>query len=91
MPAGYPSLDAVSAGGWLPLPRTPLPFPSIVAASRNDPLASYEWVTALAADWHSRVVDLGAVGHLNPASGFGPWPRASELIAALDVLHPQEH
>jgi uncharacterized protein len=91
MPVGYPSLDAVSAGGWLPLPRAPLPFPSIVAASRNDPLASYEWVTALAADWHSRVVDLGAVGHLNPASGFGPWPRASELIAALDVLHPQEH
>ena len=91
MPAGYPALDALSAGGWLPLPRTPLPFPSIVAASRNDPLASYEWVTALAADWHSRVVDLGSVGHLNPASGFGPWPRASELIAALDVLHSQEH
>ena len=91
MPAGYPALDALSAGGWLPLPRTPLPFPSIVAASRNDPLASYEWVTQLAADWHSRMVDLGAVGHLNPASGFGPWPRASELIAALDVLHPREN
>jgi uncharacterized protein len=89
MPAGYPALDALSAGGWLPLPRTPLPFPSIVAASRNDPLASYEWVTGLAKDWHSRLVDLGAVGHLNPASGFGPWPRASELIAALDVLHPR--
>jgi hypothetical protein len=31
------------------------------------------------------------VGHLNPASGFGPWPRALELIAALDVLHPREN
>jgi len=91
MPAGYPAFDALSAGGWLPLPRTPLPFPSIVAASRNDPLASYEWVTALAADWRCRVVDLGAVGHLNPASGFGPWPKAAELIEALDVLHPREN
>ena len=91
MPAGYPARAALSAGGWLPLPRTALPFPSIVAASRNDPLASYEWVTELAADWHSRVVDLGGVGHLNPASGFGRWPRALELIAALDVLHAREN
>jgi len=91
MPAGYPAREALSAGGWLPLPRTPLPFPSIVAASRNDPLASYEWVTQLAGDWHSRVVDLGAVGHLNPASGFGAWPRALELIGALDIPHSQEN
>jgi len=90
LPEGYPSFDALSAGGWLPLSRTALPFPSIVAASRNDPLASYKWVTELAADWHSRVVDLGSVGHLNPASGFGPWPRASELIAALDALYSPE-
>ena len=27
--------------------------------------------------------DLGAVGHLNPASGFGDWPEAVELIAQL--------
>jgi uncharacterized protein len=91
MPAGYPAVDALSAGGWLPLPRAPLAFPSIVAASRNDPLASYEWVSELARDWHSRLVDLGAVGHLNPASGFGPWPRGSELIAALDALHPRRN
>ena len=91
LPAGYPLLDALSAGGWLPLPRAALPFPSIVAASRNDPLATYEWVMQLAGDWHSRVVDLGDVGHLNPASGFGPWPCALELIAALDVLHPREN
>ena len=38
---------------------------------------------ALAAPWGSRVHDLGAVGHLNPASGFGDWPEAVELIAEL--------
>ena len=26
---------------------------------------------------------LGAVGHLNPASGYGEWPQAVELIAEL--------
>ena len=83
MPAGYPSLDALSAGGWLPVPRERLPFRSIVAASRNDPLASYDRALALAAAWGSDCVDLGAVGHLNPASGHGEWPGADELIEAL--------
>ena len=39
MPEGYPTIEELRAGGWLPVPRKPLPFPSIVAASRNDPLA----------------------------------------------------
>lgn len=83
LPSGYPTLDALQKNGWLPCPRRPLPFPSIVAASRNDPLASYERVIGMAADWGSRVVDLGDVGHLNPASGYGPWPMAESLIHEL--------
>lgn len=83
MPAGYPTLDELRAGGWLPVPRARLPFPSLVAASRNDPLASFGRVQELAAQWGSELVDLGEVGHLNPASGYGPWPMASELIARL--------
>jgi predicted alpha/beta hydrolase family esterase len=83
MPEGYPSLEALDAGGWLPVPRERLPFRSIVAASRDDPLASYDRVLALAAQWGSECVDLGAVGHLNPASGFGEWPGVDELLEAL--------
>ena len=83
MPAGYPTLDALRAGGWLPVPRTKLPFPSIVAASRDDPLAAFDRVAALAGDWGSELEDLGRVGHLNPASGFGEWPRAAEFITRL--------
>jgi predicted alpha/beta hydrolase family esterase len=59
-----------------------------VAASRNDPLADYRRVVALAALWQSWLVDLGPVGHLNPASGFGPWPRALSLIDELDIASP---
>ncbi|MGY6036599.1 RBBP9/YdeN family alpha/beta hydrolase [Aeromonas sp. AE23HZ002T15] len=83
-PAQYPSPQAMEADGWHPLPRRPLPFPSLVAMSQNDPLASPAAVRALAADWGSELMDLGAVGHLNPASGFGPWPQAIELVHRLD-------
>lgn len=83
MPAGYPTVDVLDSNGWLPLPRARLPFPSIVAASSNDPLAHLDRTRDLARCWGSRLVELGAVGHLNPNSGFGEWPRAEELIHAL--------
>ena len=83
MPDGYPTLDALEQGGWLPLPRRPLPFPSIVAASADDPLASFERTAELARAWSSRLVGLGRVGHLNPASGFGDWPRALDFVKEL--------
>jgi hypothetical protein len=83
MPEGYPTLAQLDAGGWLPVPRERLPFRSIVVASRNDPLARFDGVAALAADWGSELVDEGLVGHLNPASGFGEWPRAHGFIASL--------
>jgi predicted alpha/beta hydrolase family esterase len=83
LPAEYPSIEELRAHGWLPIPRQPLPFPSIVAASSNDPLANPVRLGSLAASWGSRVHDLGAVGHLNPASGFGDWPEAVKLIHQL--------
>lgn len=83
MPEGYPTVEVLRANGWLPIPRAPLPFPSIVAASTNDPLARFERVIEMAAAWGSRLVDVGAVGHLNPAAGFGEWPRGEELVREL--------
>jgi len=83
LPSGHTSRDELERNGWLPIPRKALPFPSIVAASRNDPLARFDRVSEMAADWGSRFVDLGEVGHLNPAAGFGEWPRAQDLIREL--------
>jgi uncharacterized protein len=85
MPPGYPTRAALQAGGWLPVPRESLGFRSIVAASRNDPLARFERVAGLARAWGSRLDDLGEVGHLNPASGFGPWPQAERYIGELST------
>jgi uncharacterized protein len=85
MPEGYPSIAELDAGGWLPVPRARLPFPSVVAASRNDPLGAFDRVSGLARDWGSRLFDLGEVGHLNPASGFGEWPMAESLVSELEA------
>ncbi|WP_433203519.1 RBBP9/YdeN family alpha/beta hydrolase [Nocardia sp. CA-107356] len=80
LPQGYPSTEELNRNGWNPIPRRRLPFRSVVAASTNDPLACYRRVAGMAEMWGSRLVDLGRVGHLNPASGFGYWPLAEELL-----------
>ena len=51
LPEGYPRFDDLAANGWLPIARTPLPFPALVVASRNDPLAGYAKTTGLAKAW----------------------------------------
>ena len=85
MPAGYPTMDALRAGGWLPVPRSRLPFRTIVGASRDDPLGSFARVVGLANEWGAELDDLGYVGHLNPASGYGEWAGADPLIARLSA------
>lgn len=85
MPDGYPTLAALGASGWLPVPRKALPFPSLVATSDNDPLGELVRIQNLAQDWGSEQIHLGAVGHLNPASGFGEWPLVEDLIRRLDT------
>jgi len=85
MPDGYPTLEALRAGGWLPVPRERLPFRSIVAASRDDPLGAFDRVAELAAAWGSELIDLGEVGHLNPASGYGEWSQAEPFIDRLSA------
>jgi predicted alpha/beta hydrolase family esterase len=83
LPPEYPSIARLREHGWLPIPRRTLPFPSIVAASTDDPLGNPVRVRAMADAWGSRWHSLGAVGHLNPASGYGDWPEAAQLIARL--------
>ncbi|WP_243384043.1 RBBP9/YdeN family alpha/beta hydrolase [Geothrix alkalitolerans] len=67
-----------------PIPRQRLPFQSILAASSDDPFLTPARAHILASDWGARLVDLGPCGHLNLASGHGPWPRGEGLLA--DIL-----
>ncbi|PTL76891.1 alpha/beta hydrolase [Vitiosangium sp. GDMCC 1.1324] len=66
-----------------PIPRQPLPFRSILIASRDDPYASFERSEQMARDWGSRLVDAGPTGHINSASGLGEWPWGQALLREL--------
>ena len=61
-------------------------FRSIVVGSSNDYLASADAVEDMAKAWGSEWVNLGEVGHLNPAAGYGPWPQAEAFIRQLDKI-----
>ena len=83
LPPQYPTLGELEDSGWIPVPRARLPFPSIVAASTDDELSDFDGLRSLAEAWGSRFIDIGPVGHLNPASGYGDWPGAEALLHVL--------
>ncbi len=71
------------ATGFAPMPLSPLPFPSIVAASANDPYVSVARAAEFAAAWGARFEHLGPVGHVNSESGLGDWPEGLALLEGL--------
>lgn len=65
------------------VPREPLPFPSMLVASRNDPYCDFDAADEMAAAWGSVLVDAGESGHINTESGHGPWPEGLTRFATL--------
>jgi predicted alpha/beta hydrolase family esterase len=78
-PGFIPAIDRAFA----PIPRDPLPFPSILVASRTDPHCDYEKAEDMAYSWGSAIVDAGDAGHLNTESGHGPWPEGLMRFAGF--------
>ena len=66
-----------------PTPREPLPFPSLLMASRNDPYAKFETSRRIAQMWGSEFVDAGHAGHINADSGLGHWSEGLTLLGSL--------
>jgi uncharacterized protein len=64
-----------------PLPREPLPFPSMMVASRNDPYCDFEVAGDYANCWGSFLMDAGQSAHINMDSGHGPWPEGTMIFA----------
>ncbi|WP_026870670.1 RBBP9/YdeN family alpha/beta hydrolase [Inquilinus limosus] len=77
--------DPASAGapGYENVPRDPLPFPSMLVASASDPHCAQAVADDLAAAWGSHFIDAGDAGHLDSASGHGPWPEGLTRFAML--------
>jgi predicted alpha/beta hydrolase family esterase len=77
------------------LPDEPLGPPSTVVLSSNDPWLSLAAGQHWARRWQAAVLNLGAAGHVNIESGFGPWPGARRWLLAqeqrLARLNRPEH
>ncbi len=74
-----PGIDA----GFRHVPRDPLPFPSALVASSNDPYATLEESADMALAWGSKLIEAGAAGHINTDSGHGPWPEGMMSFAGF--------
>jgi predicted alpha/beta hydrolase family esterase len=65
------------------LPLAPLPFPTVLVCSRNDPYVAFSRGEAFAGSWGSRLVDAGLAGHINSASGHGSWPEGRTILETI--------
>jgi uncharacterized protein len=73
----------VGSTGFAPCPLSRLPFKSLVVASTNDPFATLERAKLFAASWGSELIILESAGHINAASGYGPWPQGAKRLDQL--------
>jgi predicted alpha/beta hydrolase family esterase len=69
--------------GWAPIPLRSLGFEARVVASSDDPFVTLERAKAFAGAWGARFTHAGAKGHLNAASGHGPWALGEALLEEL--------
>ncbi len=90
-PSDVERADAPEAiRGFSPIPMMRLPFPSVLVASSDDPFLTVARSRELAVAWGSRWLDIGPAGHVNAASGFGPWPAGEALVRQLADANPAE-
>jgi predicted alpha/beta hydrolase family esterase len=66
-----------------PVPTQSLPFAATVVASQNDPFVDFARARELARRWGAELVDVGAIGHINAASGLGDWAEGRRVLGAL--------
>jgi uncharacterized protein len=89
-----PSVDTANADlrmvGFGPAPKLLLPFPSVVVASRNDPMMDYAGAKRLASFWGSHCIDGGDIGSACAADDLGEWGHGQHalnwLLSAADDL-----
>jgi predicted alpha/beta hydrolase family esterase len=60
-----------------------LAFPSVLVASRNDSFARFAEQEAFADRVGAELIDAGEAGHINAASGHGPWPEGLMSFAGF--------
>jgi predicted alpha/beta hydrolase family esterase len=77
------SHTAPEAHVFRPIPMRLLPFPSVVVASSNDPRCNINRARFFAKAWGADFRDVGEKGHINVASGLGPWAEGEQILTDL--------
>jgi predicted alpha/beta hydrolase family esterase len=72
--------------GFDPVPLQKLPFRSVVVASTDDPFVTLERAEFFARSWGSRLIKITKAGHINTASGHGPWPEGEKWLEELRYI-----
>jgi len=73
----------VGPTGFDPMPLQKLPFHSVVVASGDDPYVTEQRAKLFASSWGSRLIRLANAGHINTASGYGPWPEGESWLEEM--------
>jgi predicted alpha/beta hydrolase family esterase len=66
-----------------PMPTRPLPFPTTVIASDNDPWCELGVARLWADAWGAQFHCIGAKGHINGESGLAAWLQGQQWLAEL--------
>lgn len=89
-----PERDAAPAPlrRFAPAPVGPMTIPALVIASSDDEYLAIDRARALAGAWGAELAEVGALGHINSASGLGAWPAgwrlATDFAARLGLALP---
>ncbi len=80
--------DAAEFAQFTDFVRRPLPFPTVVVGSDDDPYATAMWSRDFADGLGAAYVNAGPFGHLNADSGLGDWPWGQGLVAGFAAALP---
>ena len=86
-PSDQDRLENNPSRGFGPMLLRPLPFPSMILASRNDERVSFERAQVFATAWGSHLIDVGPLGHIGSTAKLGLWPQGlvwlGQIIGSL--------
>jgi uncharacterized protein len=81
--------DPAKFGATFALPKTALPFRTLLIASENDPWMSLDCARRWARIWGAAFVNAGPAGHINVASGYGLWPEGLRFFRYMQSTAPR--
>ncbi len=71
--------------GFSNIPKSKLPFKSIVISSTNDEYCPIERAEVFARNWGSEFINIGAKGHINAKSDIYNWPEGRLYLNEIAI------